>query len=90
MKEAYHNGREPNLTFWRDKTGNEVDLLVTEGNIQKAYELKSGETYNTDYFKGIDYWAKLSGAKPENCFVRYAGNRTLKTSKGDVVSWFDW
>ncbi len=90
VKEAYHNGREPNLTFWRDKTGNEVDLLVSEGNIQKAYEIKSGETYNTDYFKGIDYWAKLSGAKPENCFVIYAGNRTLKTSKGDVVSWFDW
>jgi len=90
VKDAFHQGKEPNLTFWRDKTGNEIDLLVTEGNIRNAYEIKSGETYNSGYFKGIDYWARLSGAKPEECFVIYAGNRTLKTSRGDVVSWLDW
>ena len=32
IKEAYNKGAEPNLTFWRDSTGNEIDLLE---NIQK-------------------------------------------------------
>lgn len=27
VKASYNIGEEPNLTFWRDSTGNEVDLL---------------------------------------------------------------
>lgn len=90
IKNSFNKGEEPLLTFWRDKTGNEVDLLQTEGNIQKAYEIKSGETFSLDFFKGITYWSKLSGALPNNCHTVYAGNKSLKSSEGEVISWFDF
>ncbi|WP_195209746.1 MULTISPECIES: ATP-binding protein [Bacteroides] len=87
IKEAYNKGEEPNLSFWRDSTGNEVDLLRTvEGN-QYAYEIKSGATYSSDFFKGISKWAKLSGATPEQCFAIYNGDKNMKTSQGEVISW---
>lgn len=87
IKDAYNKGMEPNLTFWRDSTGNEVDLLRTEGGKQYAYEIKSGATYSSDFFKGISKWAKLSGATPDQCFAIYNGNREMKTSFGEVLSW---
>ncbi len=31
VKQAYHQGENSNLPFWRDSTGNEVDLLHTVG-----------------------------------------------------------
>lgn len=90
MKESCNKGEEPQLTFWHDKTGNEVDLLRTIDNKQNSYEIKSGETFKSGYFKGISYWSKLSGATSENCFVVYAGNKTIKSSFGEVISWFDF
>lgn len=87
IKEAYNKGKEPNLSFWRDSTGNEVDLLRTEEGKQYAYEIKSGATYSSDFFKGISKWAKLSGATPEQCFAIYNGDKNMKTSQGEVISW---
>lgn len=87
IKESYNKGEKPNLTFWRDSTGNEVDLLRTIEGKQYAYEIKSGATYSSDFFKGISKWAKLSGAKPEQCFAIYNGDKTMKTSQGEVVNW---
>ena len=87
IKEAYNKGKEPNLSFWRDSTGNEVDLLCTIEGKQYAYEIKSGATYSSDFFKGISKWAKLSGATPELCFVIYNGDKNMNTSQGNVISW---
>lgn len=87
VKEAFNKGKDPNLSFWRDSTGNEVDLLQTVNGKQNAYEIKSGATYSSDYFKGISKWAKLSGATPEQCFAIYTGDKSMKTSNGEVMSW---
>lgn len=86
VKMAYNKGEDPNLSFWRDSTGNEVDLLLTEGGKQCAYEIKSGATYSTDFFKGISKWAKLSNTPSERCYTIYNGEN-IKTSQGDVLSW---
>ena len=87
IKETYNKGEDTNLTFWRDSTGNEVDLLRTSEGKQYAYEIKSGATYSSDFFKGISKWAKLSGATSEDCFAIYNGDKNLKTSQGSVINW---
>lgn len=87
VKEFYNRGEEPAISFWRDKTGNEVDLLLQEADYQNAFEIKSGETFSPDYFKGVKYWAQLSGTSTENCFLIYNGNQSLKTSLGQVQPW---
>lgn len=87
QKKAYNAGTEPELSFWRDTTGNEVDLLQTIGNKQYAYEIKSGATFTSDYFKGISKWAKLSQAPPDQCIAIYNGDKSLKTAKGEVKCW---
>ena len=87
IKASMNQGMEPDLTFWRDSTGNEVDLLQYDRGTVRAYEIKSGATFSTDYFKGIAKWAGLSGTPPENCAVVYAGDRELNTQYGKAVAW---
>jgi len=89
VKETYYKGENPDITFWRDSTGNEVDLLQYVNGKQNAYEIKSGATFSPDFFKGISKWTKLSGATSEQCFVIYNGDNNMKTSQGKVVTWND-
>lgn len=86
MKEALNEGRRPDLTYWRDSAGLEVDLIDTRGLEMHAYEVKSGDTFHADYFKGLSKWGLLSGTPPERRTVIYGGEESLRTKDGDVVS----
>lgn len=87
IKASYNIGEEPNLTFWRDSTGNEVDLLRYIGGKPYAYEIKSGATFSPDFFKGISKWAKLSESTSKDLSVIYAGEKDLNTKNGNVIAW---
>lgn len=86
IKDACNIGRRPDLTFWRDSQGNEIDLICTNGLIQTGYEIKSGQTFSSDFFKVLDKWGKLSSTPPDRLNVIYNGDTDLKTSKGNVLS----
>ncbi len=88
-KKGYNKGEDPGLTFWRDKTGNEVDLLKSTGDRQFAYEIKSGATRTPAFFKGLSLWAGLSGADVEQLAVIYGGEKSWNTSNGKIITWRD-
>lgn len=87
VKEGWHRGIEPDLRFWRDSQGNEVDLLVYEGDTPRAYEVKSSATFSVDFFKGLSKWAALTGVTEDRLNVIYGGETNLNTSKGQLLSW---
>lgn len=89
LKRDYNRGAEPSLSFWHDSAGNEVDLIRTQAGVQYAYEIKSGATFSKEYFKGVDYWSRLSGADTERKSVIYGGDRSMNTSDGTVIAWCD-
>lgn len=86
LKDTYNSGMVPDFTFWRDSTGNEIDLIVTEGLETKAYEIKASLTFNNDFFKVLDKWGKLTSIPTENLNVIYMGDENLQTSRGNIVS----
>lgn len=85
IKDSLNRGERPDLTFWRDSTGLEVDLVRTDGLSQWGYEIKSGATFNKDYFKGLKKWGALAGLSAENLAVIYGGDTALTTSDGSVI-----
>lgn len=87
IKQFYAMAKEPSLYFWRDSNGNEIDLLVENGERLQAFEIKSASTMNTSYFKGLSYWRQLSNASAQSCHVIYGGDRPFKTDKGDYIPW---
>jgi uncharacterized protein len=87
IKEFYNHGETPSISFWRDKTGNEVDLICEMAEQLMAFEVKSGETFTPDQLKGLKYWAKLARFSAENCSLIYNGALPFKTSSGNVLPW---
>lgn len=87
IKMRYHAGLIPNAFFWRDHTGHEVDLLLEEGENLKAIEIKSSETINSQFFKGLAYFSNLSGISEKDCFLIYGGLKNYQRAAGKVLSW---
>jgi predicted AAA+ superfamily ATPase len=58
-KNSINNATKSKMYFWRDKSQNEVDLIIENGLILNAIEIKSGKTINQNFFKGLDYFKKL-------------------------------
>jgi predicted AAA+ superfamily ATPase len=87
VKQNYALAKEPSIYFWRDSSNTEVDLLVEKNSELIAYEIKSGSTLNTDFFKGLKALQKMSVVTPENSFVVYGGEQTMKTNNGKFLSW---
>ncbi len=86
LKHYYNQGLVPDLTFFRDSSGNEIDIIDNVDGKQLAYEVKAGSTYSPDYFKGIIKWQGFSGYPSDNCTVVYTGDMEMKTSNGRVVN----
>lgn len=87
IKHSYNNGLEPNIYFWRDKTGNEIDLLVETSEKLIPIEIKSSQTITSDYFKGLNYYNNLSRGSYKDLYVIYGGNLKQQRSGGNVLGW---
>ena len=83
LKQRYNAGKTDNLYFWRNSKGNEIDLIVDNGIKLIPIEIKSGETITKLYFKGMDYWSKLTGTSEG--YVVYAGKELQARSNGIKV-----
>jgi predicted AAA+ superfamily ATPase len=84
LKERLNAGEVDNLFYWRDKTGNEVDIVTDKAGKLTAIELKAGETIATDFFKGIEYFSSLNKGKVQKILV-YGGKQEQKRTNGTVV-----
>jgi len=87
MKRHLHIGKEPNLYFWRDNKGKEIDLIIDDGEFITPIEIKSGSTKRSDYFNGLDYWNKISENDPVKSFVIYGGQENQLRNNGKLISW---
>lgn len=90
MKSFYNKGRKPQLYFWRDNIGNEVDLIIDEFNNHKAVEIKSGTTINTSFFDGLNRYQKFSGIKNSDKLLVYGGSKNQERGLLMVKSWKDF
>ena len=84
LKERFNAGAADNLYYWRDKTGNEVDVLMDNAGKLTAIEMKAGETISTDFFKGIEYFSSLKTGAVQKLLI-YGGNQEQKRSNGIIV-----
>ncbi len=87
IKCFFNEAREPALWFWRDHTGNEIDLLLEESSGLYPVEIKSGLTYSSEYFRGLSYWRKLAPDSISNFTVVYGGDESRQTPKGKLLPW---
>jgi predicted AAA+ superfamily ATPase len=89
FKAQFNRGYKPNYFFWRDRSGNEIDFLIEQGNKLKPYEIKSGKTINQHYFKGLKKWMSLAGDSGIEPTLIYGGDTSVRQNEFNIVSWMD-
>ena len=88
MKHQTHlYNNPPEIYYYRDKRGHEVDCLIDYGAQVKAIEIKASQTISGSFFKELLFWNELSNSVPEDSYLVYGGSETQKRTKATVVSW---
>lgn len=90
LKAYLNRGIEPQVYFWRDSTGHEVDLIVDRGSELVPVEVKSGETIAGDFFKGLEYWRSLPGQQDTPAAMVFGGETSARRRGVAVYSWRHW
>ena len=79
LKSFLNRGKQPYIYFYRDSNANEVDLLIKNKDKYDLVEIKSSETFNIEFLKGIKSFEKefpyLTGQK----YIIYNGE-----DKGEI------
>lgn len=87
LKHRFNQGLGTNSYFWRDNTGNEIDLILDEGTSLIPIEIKSAETIHSDFFETLKKWPNWVGTFAGNPKLIYAGQETFVQSGVQVTSW---
>jgi predicted AAA+ superfamily ATPase len=88
-KKRLNAGLPIDLFFWRDNTGNEVDLIVENEKGLQPIEIKSGSTYASDWSQGLKKWQALAQNSSLEPAILYGGESTFEREGLKVWGWRD-
>jgi uncharacterized protein len=63
LKNRYNKGQRSNLYYWRDSSGNEVDVLIDNGSTQIPVEIKSGGHTQYGFFQRLELLGEADRAE---------------------------
>jgi predicted AAA+ superfamily ATPase len=98
-KAHLHRGSRPRLSFYRDRGGLEIDLILERGNDLLLVEIKSSQTPPAQALAAFvrfgEAFAGKQAPRIAGRVVVYAGNETQRRSRGTILSWrdldsYDW
>ncbi|CAG0946589.1 hypothetical protein ANRL1_03122 [Anaerolineae bacterium] len=87
MKARLNRGERPNLHFWRDSNGNEVDVIVEQASKLMPVEIKSGRTVTPNSFAGLEKWSTLAGDSAVTPTLVHGGEESFRHKGVKVVGW---
>ena len=87
VKRMHHCNQLNDIWFWRDVSGNEVDLIIQAGQTQEAVEFKATQTIMPNLFKGLNHYEKISEKTNLNKYLVYGGKESQKRTAATIVSW---
>jgi predicted AAA+ superfamily ATPase len=86
MKEIKNNGFQTELYYWKINKGIEIDIVVDNGQSLTPIEIKSAQTYSSDFENNL---TAFNGLRSKNGgMIVYDGNMNFKTSgQTEVFNW---
>jgi predicted AAA+ superfamily ATPase len=75
VKGALNMGIRPEIYFFRDSHGNEVDLLIREKGALTPVEIKSAGTFSVDFVQGLERFGALGIKRVARGAVLYNGEQ---------------
>lgn len=87
LKRRYNQGLPSNLYFWRNNTGDEVDVVIEQGEKLMPVEIKSGQTFTTDFLTGLNKWTRFAGDAALAPQLVYGGEENMTRNGVTIQSW---
>lgn len=69
MKSQYNAGRAPSISFYRERSGKEVDAMIKTPEGLHLYEIKAGSTFKPEYTTNMTYVKELLGDVAEQTVI---------------------
>lgn len=87
QKQNFHQNQHQDFYFWRDSVGNEIDLLIPNVTQFDIFEIKSSQTINNNFFKGLNFINSLAPDKVASKSLIYGGVENQMRSEYNIVAW---
>jgi predicted AAA+ superfamily ATPase len=84
IKQRFNKGVLTPFYFYRDHTGNEIDMIAENGLSLELTEIKLAQTIKPDFFKGFGHFPVT---KSQNRRVIYGGNLSRRQQETEIVGW---
>jgi predicted AAA+ superfamily ATPase len=88
-KNNLNRALQPDIYFWRDSNGHEVDCLAESAGKIRGLEIKSGRTVAKDFFDGLQFLQEAAGVLFDKGEVIYGGDSAQNRSTYKVEPWFN-
>lgn len=85
-KNNFNAARNEGMYYFRDSTGNEVDLISERDGEPVAIEIKAGGKINNNNLRGLKYWQKYQ-PKSQSVLVYGGKSNGLINERISIVSW---
>lgn len=86
LKYHLNYGKRPELFFFRDTHGNEIDLIIRDGRKLIPIEIKSAATFTPHFIKGIERFRKVAGERCTPGYVFYNGSNNYSLNETPVLN----
>ena len=87
LKQRFNAGLSANLYFWRNNIGDEIDVIVEQGNKLQAIEIKSAQTITPQFMSGLNKWVAIAGDAALPPQLIYGGMETMTRNGVQILSW---
>ncbi len=87
LKSFLNQGIRPDMYFWRDHAGHEIDLLIDHGGRLYPIEIKASQTFGSDDLKGLHYFNEIAKGRVGEAYLIYGGEQNATISGIQVRSW---
>lgn len=74
LKMRFNADESPDMYFYRENSGREVDVMMANGTAYDIFEIKSAKTFSPDFLTNINYLTALLGDKIAHKTVIYDGD----------------
>lgn len=87
LKGRLHRARRPNLFFWRNNAGLEIDVVAEGAAGLRPIEVKSGTTIADDWLTSLRRWVELAGGEAGAPTIVFGGQGQRQVHDVHILGW---
>jgi hypothetical protein len=87
IKSRFNSGQTSNLFFWKDSTGNEIDVIAERGDALIPLQIRALRDISSDDVAFISKWRRLNKQPSLPCGIIYLGNEQVAINGITAYPW---